>query len=124
MKIIRTFALLLTVGTAVVACDENPVSDDRDTVFRLFLSPTVVNLPIGAANEKKITGYALNRYGEATYDAINTATCNGNLTIRPDTSLLPIEPPTRVIATGVTAGTSCIVFSTGSFSDTVRVTVQ
>lgn len=124
MKIIRTFTMLLAVGLGVMACDENPVSDDRDTVFRLFLSPTVVNLQRGAANEKKITGYAVNRYGEATYDNVTATACNGNLTIRPDTTLLVIEPPTRVIATGVTAGTSCIVFATGSFSDTVRVTVQ
>jgi hypothetical protein len=124
VKNIRTFALLLAVGLTIVACDDNPVADDRDTVFRLFLNPTFVTLPIGAANEKKVTGYAVNRYGEATYDNVTATPCNGNVAIAEDTTLLRIEPPTRVVARGVTAGNSCIVFATGSFSDTVRVVVQ
>jgi hypothetical protein len=124
VKNIRTFALLLVVGLTIVACDDNPVADDRDTVFRFYLTPTVVNLTVGAAGEKKVTGYTLNRYGEPTFDNVTTSTCNGNVVTRPDTTLLFIEPPTRVIARGVTAGSSCIIFAAGGFSDTVVVVVQ
>ncbi len=122
MKIFRAVMLMMTVGL-VAACDDNPVADDRETTFRLYLSPTHVNLTTSGA-EKQVAGYALNRYGEATYANVTATACDARITIRPDSTLLSIEPPTRVRAKGVTVGTSCIVFAVGGFSDTVTVVVQ
>ena len=123
MKIIRAVALLSVLGLGVVAaCDDNPVAEDRENVFRLFLNPTVVNLTVGGT--KAVTGQALNRYGEATFTPVTATACDARITIAPDTTLLPIEPPTRVIATGRTVGTSCIVFTGGGFTDSVTVNVN
>src|SRR5262245_1640401 len=110
------------VGIALAACDGNPVSDERGSVFRLFLSPSVLNLTVNG--EKKVTGYTVNRYGEATFDRVTASACDAKVTVTEDTDLLPFEPPTRVVAHGSAAGTTCITFTGGGMTDSVRVVVQ
>ena len=122
MKAVRAISASFLIAIAFVACDENPVSDDRDVAARIVLNPSVVNLTV--STEKPVTGYIVNKYGEATFDRIEAQACDAKVTIRPDSTLLPFEPPTRVVARAVTIGTSCITFSARGLTDTVSVVVR
>jgi hypothetical protein len=120
----KKHALLVAclASAALLACDSNPVADDRDSVDRLYVNPQFITLTVNT--EKKITGYPVNRSGEATFDNITVAACDAKVAVREDSTRLPVEPPTRVIARGVTAGASCVTFSASGLVDTVRVVVN
>ena len=122
MKKIHALVAASLVGAALLACDSNPVSDDRESVDRLYVNPQFITLTVNT--EKKITGYPVNRYGEATFDNITVAACDAKVAVREDSTRLPVEPPTRVIARGVAAGASCVTFSASGLVDTVRVVVN
>jgi hypothetical protein len=122
VKPVKALVLLSLVGAALLACDSNPVSDDRDTVDRLYVNPAFITLTVNA--EKKVTGYPVNKYGEATFDNVTVTACDTKVSVRQDSTRLPVEPPTRVIARGVTAGSTCITFSSSGLVDTVKVVVN
>lgn len=122
MKILRLLMLLGLVTAGITACDENPIAEDGETSTRLAKSASFLNLTVNA--EKKVGAYTVNKYGQATFENVTATACDAKVAIREDTTRLPIEPPAKMIARGVTAGTSCIVFSGGRFTDTVTVRVQ
>ena len=122
MKIVRAISASCLLAISFLACDENPVSDDREVVWRVVTNPTVMSLTV--ATEKTVTGYGVNRYGEATFDRVDAQACDAKIAVRPDSTLLPFEPPTRVVARGVTLGTTCITFRVRGLVDTVAVTVR
>ena len=99
MKTAEALALLTVIGSALLACDKNPVGADRDKVDRLFVNPAFITLTVNT--EKKVTGYPVNKYGEATFDNVTVAACDAKISVRQDSTRLPVEPPTRVIARGV-----------------------
>jgi hypothetical protein len=122
MKMTKGLTVVCIVSAALLACDSNPVSDDRESVDRLYVNPAFITLTVNA--EKKITGYPVNKYGEATFDNITVTACDTKVSIREDSTRLPVEPPTRVIARGASAGSSCVVFSSSGLVDTVKVVVN
>ena len=123
MRKLRAASIVCAAVLGLWACDDNPVSDDRENAFMFFLNPSFVTLARDN-NEKIITGYTVNRYGEPTYDDVTATACNNNIAMRTDSLLLPVQPKTRVRVRGVAAGASCIVFNGAGLSDTVRITVQ
>ena len=122
MRKIHAFLVACAAGAALLACDSNPVSDDRASVDRLYVNPQFITLTVNT--EKKITGYPVNKYGEATFDKITVAACDAKIAVREDSTRLPVEPPTRVIARGVAAGASCVTFTASGLVDTVKVVVN
>lgn len=122
MKMIRAVTLLLAIGLGFVACDENPVDEGAGEVYRMELSASFLSLTV--AGEKSVAGYTVDRYGAPTFDNVTATSCNASVAIRPDTTMLPIEPPTRIVARGASAGSGCIIFTGGGFTDTVTVRVQ
>jgi hypothetical protein len=122
MKKIHALVAVCLATAAMLACDSNPVGDAREEVDRLFVNPQFITLTVNA--EKKITGYPVNKYGEATFDKITVAACDAKVAVREDSTRLPVEPPTRVIARGAAVGSSCVTFSASGFVDTVKVVVN
>ena len=120
----KTNALLVAclASAALLACDGNPVADDRSSVDRLYVNPQFITLTVNT--EKKITGYPVNKYGEATFDNITVAACDAKVAVREDSTRLPVEPPTRIIARGAAVGSSCVTFSASGLVDTVRIVVN
>ena len=121
MKTAKALALL-SVVVVLLSCDSNPVSSDREKIDRLFVNPAFITLTVNT--EKKVTGYPVNKYGEATFDNVNVAACDAKISVRPDSTRLPVEPPTRVIARGAATGSTCLTFSAGGLVDTVKVVVN
>jgi len=122
VKTAKALALLTVIGSALLACDKNPVGSDREKVDRLFVNPAFITLTVNT--EKKVTGYPVNKYGEATFDNVNVAACDAKISVRQDSTRLPVEPPTRVIARGVSTGSTCLTFSVSNLVDTVKIVVN
>ena len=93
MKTAKALALIPVVAAVLIAsCDSSPVSSDRETIDRLFVNPAFITLTVNT--EKKVTGYPVNKYGEATFDNVNVAACDAKVSVRQDSTRLPVEPPT------------------------------
>ncbi len=121
-KRIGLLAMLGVAGlVAMAACDNNPLSKDRDKVTRLDLNPSFANVKVN--DSTFVTAIALNRNGEPTGDAVQGTACDGKITIKNDPTRTNFEPPERWIVHGVTAGQSCVNVSSAGVTSSVVINV-
>jgi hypothetical protein len=115
-------AVLALAGlSAVAACDDNPLAENRDVVDRLATNPSFANVQVGGSTF--VSANALNQHGEPTGDAVTGTACDGKITVAIDTTRSDFELPERFIVRGVTAGESCVNVSSGGKSATVTINV-
>lgn len=121
-KKIGLLAALAFVGlTAMTACEDNPLSEDRDVVDRLQMNPSFANVRV--SDSTFVTAIAVNKHGEPTGDDVTGTACDGKITVADDPTRSEFEVPERFIVKGVTAGESCINVSSGGKSATVTINV-
>ena len=118
---IKLASLATALVWTAVACDDNPVDEGRDDSVLLSLNPSFV--VVDAADTSRVNANAENRYGDPTLAGITFSACDSKISVEPDPTLEPIEPPDRAIVIGVTLGSSCVVVNSGGQTDTAEVEV-
>ncbi len=130
-KLVRTVVVSALACFAFSACDDNPVSQGRDSTAALAVNPTFAL--IDAADSTRISAVGLNRYADRTYATVTGTACDAKIQVAPDSGQtaggvvvpsagrVPIEPPDRWLVVGQTLGETCIDFSGGG--QTARATV-
>jgi hypothetical protein len=121
LRKLKTLALLAVIAVGVAACDDNPLSEDRNKVDRFQLNPSFANVLVGGTTQ--VTAIPVNRHGEPTGDAVTGTACDAKISIDSDSTRTAFEPPERWIVTGVSAGESCVNVSSGGVSATITVNV-
>ncbi len=119
-RVASTLAGLLAVF-AFAACDDNPLSEGRDSTDRFRLNPSVANVRVGSTT--KVTAIAVNRNGEPTNEVVTATACDARVTVAPDPTRLEYEPRDRFVVTGVSVGSSCIRLSAGSVQAEAKINV-
>jgi hypothetical protein len=119
-KLVVIAALGLMAGLAV-ACDDNPLAEDRESIDRFNLNPSFAFVKVN--DSTKVTAIAVNKHGEATGVAVTGTACDGRITVTRDATRLAYEPPERFVVRGVSAGESCVNISAGGKQATVTVRV-
>lgn len=111
----------LALVAAVSACDDNPLSENRDSAeyFRLSVSNAVVEV----GGQIGVVANVLNQYGAALVVNVTASECDAGVTVAVDTVRSEYEYPERFIITGNTVGESCVVVSGGGITDTIDVRV-
>ncbi|HSJ32943.1 MAG TPA: hypothetical protein VK933_15995 [Longimicrobiales bacterium] len=111
----------LALVAAVSACDDNPLSENRDSAeyFRLSVSNAVVEV----GGQIGVVANVLNQYGAALVVNVTAAECDARVTVAVDPVRSEYEYPERFIITGNTVGESCVVVSGGGITDTIDVRV-
>lgn len=121
-KKIGLLAVLALAGlSAVAACDDNPLAENRDVVDRIDTNPSFANVLVG--DSTFVTATARNVHGEPTGDDVTGTACDGKISVADDPTRSAFELPERFIVKGVTAGESCINVSSGGKSATVTINV-
>lgn len=121
-KKIGVWVMLVFAGTlAVAACDDNPLSEDRDAVDRLVLNPSFANVKVN--DSTFVSAIAVNKHGEPLGVAVTATACDNRITLKNDPTRTEFEPPERFIIRGVTAGNSCVNVSSNGKQGTVTVRV-
>lgn len=118
---VRTAVLVAVASWAAAGCDDNPVSDGRDTAARLAVNPTFA--VVDAADTTRITANAVNESGEPTFDPVSFTACDTKITVTPDPERVEVQPPERAIIVGQTLGASCVDID-GPGSLTAQATVH
>lgn len=119
---VRAAVVGLIAGAVFVACDDNPVDEDRDRATRLQVNPTYATLD--AADTLPLSASASNPYGDATLDAVTFTLCQSpTITFETDESRVTLQPPDRILVIGETLGESCVVASSAGLTDTAVVDV-
>jgi hypothetical protein len=122
LKRIRLLGMLgLVAMSAVAACDDNPLSEDRDVVDRLQLNPSFANVQVGAFTV--VSAIAVNKHGEPTGDAVTGTACDAKINVQPDGTRTEFELPERFQVRGQTAGESCVNVSSGGKTATITINV-
>lgn len=121
---LRKMGLIGVFGLAMVgfaACDDNPLSENRDSVERFSLNPSFANVKV--SDSTKVTAIALNVHGEATGAAVTGTACDSKITVAKDPTRVEYEPPERFTIRGVSVGESCLTVSAGGKQATVTIKV-
>lgn len=106
---------------AFVACDDNPVSADRDATVTLAINPSLAI--VDAADTTRVSAVGRNQYGENTQVALTYTTCDAKIDVEPDPTRVAVEPPDRWLVMGRTLGESCVEFTAGGVAGTAKVFV-
>jgi hypothetical protein len=124
---------VILAAAALGACNDDPTSWDTNDTTDLFVNPTVMVVPAG--RDAKLESRAVNPGNEPTFADVGwaidpTAGCVdsgvgvGTVDVIEDPDALPIQPPGLFEVTGgTTMGQTCIVLTTGSVTQTVKVNV-
>ena len=113
--------LALVLGT-VTACDDNPLSEDRDEAAYFRLNPSSV--AVNAGGEVLVDAVLVNKFGGGLNQAVTGTPCDNKITAVPDSARSAFEFPERFRITGVTLGQTCLIVSGGGITDTVTVRVS
>lgn len=118
---VRTGVVALIACLAVVACDDNPVSEGRGDATSLTVNPdfAVVN----AADTTRISAFARDRYGDLTYGQVTFTACDAWLVLVPDETRVEAEPSDRTKVVSGTLGESCATATAGGLERTTTVQV-
>ena len=114
-------AVLGLASVVAMACDDNPLSADRDAITRFNLNPSVAFVKVN--DSTKVTAIPVNRNGEAPGVAVNGVACDGKITVTKDPQRVEFEPPERFVVKGVTVGASCVNVSAGGVQATITINV-
>ena len=116
---IAAFGLLGVL--AVAACDDNPLSENREDVDRFRINPSFAFVKVN--DSTKVTAIAVNRHGEPTGDAVTATACDGKINVAPDATRVEYEPPERFVVKGVTQGETCVNVAAGGQQATITINV-
>ena len=120
-KSVRTAIIGAIASLAIVACDDNPVSSDREVTVGLAVNPTFA--VVDAADTTRVDAFARNKYGDKTRPAVTASACDNKIAVVQDPERVTIEPPDRWIVVGQTLGETCLNFSGSGFADSTVVQV-
>ena len=113
--------LALVLGT-VTACDDNPLSEDRDEAAYFRLNPSSV--AVNAGGEVLVDAVLVNKFGGGLNQAVTGTPCDNKITAVPDSARSVFEFPERFRIRGSNAiGNSCLIVTGGGISDTIAVRV-
>jgi len=118
---VPTVVVLAMACFAFAACDDNPVSENRDTTVGLSVNPSFA--VVDAADSTRVEATARNQYRDPTYADVNFTACDSKVTVADDPESVPLEPPKRVLVIGNTLGESCVEASVGSITEEIVVNV-
>jgi len=113
-------ALGLAVAVAA-ACNDDPLSFDKDTVFDIQANPSSMTVPAGV--DVLLESRAVNQGGEPTWTEVTAVIAPACATVEPDPDDLEILPPGRfVVSGGTTVGNCTITLTSGGITKEVPVT--
>jgi len=108
------------VTAAVAGCKNDPLSDLDNTPAALVLDFSYLEVIVGA--RLPVTATVMDGRTTPLVAAITFRTCNGVVSTAADTSYHPVPATsTRVLVTGLTYGTSCVIAEAEGLSDTVQI---
>lgn len=114
---------LAALGLAVAvtaACNDDPLSFDKDTTFDIFVNPSSMTVPAGVG--VLLESHAVNQGGEPTWAEVTYTVAPACVTLEPDPDALEIHPPGRFLVTGVNTVSTCtITLSSGGITKEVAV---
>ncbi len=112
-------ALGLAVAVAA-ACNDDPLSFDKDTVFDIQVNPSQMTVPAGV--DVLLESRAVNQGGEPTWTEVTALVAPACVTLEPDPDDLEILPPGRFqVRGGSTVGECIITLSAGGVEKEVEV---
>jgi len=112
-------ALGLAVAVAA-ACNDDPLSFDKDTVFDIQANPSSMTVPAGV--DVLLESRAVNQGGEPTWTEVTFLVAPACVTLEPDPDDLEILPPGRfLVRGGSTVGECIITLSAGGVEREVEV---
>jgi uncharacterized protein YjdB len=117
----RKLAVVALLSTAVVACDDNPLTEGRDKASYFRINPTSV--AVNAGGTVKVDAIVVNQYGAATNQAVTATPCDNKINAAADTGRSKYEYPERFVISGVSGGITCLRVSGGGIQDSVGVRV-
>jgi hypothetical protein len=101
---------LAALGLAVAvtaACNDDPLSFDKDTTFDIQANPSRMTVPAGVG--VLLESRAVNQGGEPTWAEVTPTVAPACVTLEPDPEALEIHPPGRFLVTGGTTVGGCII---------------
>jgi uncharacterized protein YjdB len=117
----RALAAVALLSVAAVACDNNPLAEDRDKASYFRINPTSVAVNAGAT--VKVDAIVVNQFGGATNHAVTATPCDNKITAVADTGRSVFEYPERFVITGVSGGITCLRVSAAGIQDSIGVRV-
>jgi hypothetical protein len=122
VRVLRRAAVGLAVVALLGACDDNPLSENRDQGAWFELNPS--NVAVNAGGTVSVSAVVRNQFGAATNAAVTATPCDARISAVRDTGRTAFEFPERFIVTGSSSlGNTCLVVTGGGLTDTIRVRV-
>ncbi|NJD10571.1 MAG: hypothetical protein FIB01_09105 [Gemmatimonadetes bacterium] len=110
------------VAVTMTACNEDPLSEDRDKAVFFQLNPSVV--VVNAGSTARVAAVIVNKYGGSTLSAVTAEPCDSKITAVKDTARTEYQPPERFVITAANAlGSSCLIVKSEGVTDTITVRV-
>ncbi len=114
---------LAVLGLAVAvtaACNDDPLSFDKDTTFDIQTNPSSMTVPAGV--DVKLATRAVNQSGEPTWAEVTHVVTPACVTVEDDPEALEINPPGLFVVRGTGTWGACeITLSAGGVDKTVDV---
>jgi hypothetical protein len=114
---------LAALGLAVAvtaACNDDPLSFDKDSTFDIQVNPSSMTVPAGVG--VLLESRAVNQGGEPTWAEVTAVIAPACATVEPDPEALEIHPPGRFLITGLTTvGTCTITLTAGGITKEIPV---
>ena len=114
---------LAALGLAVAvtaACNDDPLSFDKDSTFDIQVNPSSMTVPAGVS--VLLESRAVNQGGEPTWAEVTPTVAPACVTLEPDPEALEIHPPGRFLVSGGTTVGGCVItLSAGGVEKTVEV---
>jgi hypothetical protein len=101
---------LAALGLAVAvtaACNDDPLSFDKDTTFDIFVNPSSMTVPAGVG--VLLESHAVNQGGEPTWAEVTWTATPACVDLVPDPDALEIHPPGRFLVIGGSTVGGCII---------------
>jgi hypothetical protein len=112
---------VMLVSSYALACDDNPVSSDRDNSVALSLNPS--HAIVDAADTTRVDVNSRNQYGAPTREAVTFTACDAKIAVEPDPTVVDVEHPNRTLVIAGTLGSTCVVATAAGLTDTATVSV-
>jgi hypothetical protein len=112
--------VLAVVALSVGNCKSDPLSDLDGVPTSLITDFSYLEVPIGDA--LPVTARVVDGRSSPLEVPITFRTCSGLVSVATDTSYHPVPPTSaRVLVTGVSLGTSCVIAEGAGLADTVSI---
>ena len=119
-RLFGAFGVVAVVAFTLGGCKSDPLSDLDGKPTEVVVDFSVLEVTIG--NRLPVTAVVVDGRATPLEVPISFRTCNGVVSVAPDTSYHPIPATSaRVLVTGVSFGTSCVIAESEGLADTVQV---